>query len=81
MTPFGNHFSRIFNYRHQAQSQQQSYVGTYNEADVNSPTYQGTSRWPPPSHQEHILGMQGHDEHDIESFSWNMDRDGAHCMG
>jgi len=75
VTPFGNHFSRILEYGYQTQSQQQSYAVTYDETDFDTPTYQGTSHWPPSSYQEHILGMLGHDGQDIESCPWNMDRD------
>jgi len=76
VAPFSNHFSRILDYGYQTQSQQQSYAVTYNETDFDTPTYQGASNWPPSSHQEHILDMLGHDGQDIESYSWNMDRDG-----
>lgn len=68
--------SRSLIYWDQTQSQQQSIAGTYNEADFDSPTYEGTGLWPRPSHREHIVGIARHDEYDIEPLSWNKYSDG-----
>jgi hypothetical protein len=68
--------SRSLMYWDQTQSQQQSIVSTYHEVDIDTPTYEGTGRWPRCSHREHIVGIAGHDEYDIEPLSWNMDSDG-----
>jgi hypothetical protein len=68
--------SRTLMYWDQTQSQQQSIASTYNEAECDTPTYEGTSRWLRSYHHEHMGGIAGCDEYDIEPLSWNIDSGG-----
>lgn len=75
MTLFDDPLAGTLIHRDQTQSQQKSIASTYNEADFDTATCQGTDRWPRYSHQEHIVDTPGYDEYDIESLYWNMDPD------